>query len=62
MMDFIIPGICAFASALLLCTQLSFQIRETVKLVHYSKIIDKAKKVREGNLICPDNDFTIEVI
>ena len=30
--------------------------------VHYCKINDKAKKVREGNLICLDNDFTIEAI
>ena len=46
----------------LLCTRLSFQIRETIKPVHYCKIIDKAKKVKEGSLICPDNDFTMEAI
>ena len=41
---------------------LSFQIRETIKPVHYCEIIDKAKKAREGNLICPDDDFTVEAI
>ena len=57
-----IPDICAFDCPLSMCTRLSFQIRETIKPVHYCKITDKAKKVREGNLICPDNDFTIEAI
>ena len=61
-MDSNIPDICAFACHLLLCTRLSFQIRETVKPVHYCKIIDKAKKVKEGSLIFPDNDFTTEAI
>ena len=61
-MDSNIPDICAFACPLLLCTRLSFEIRETIKPVHYCKIIDKAKKVKEGNVICPDNDFTSEVI
>ena len=42
--------------------RLSFEIRETIRPVHYCKIIDKPKKVREGNLTCPDNDFTIEAI
>ena len=45
-----------------LYTRLSFQIREPIKPVRYCKIIDKAKKVREGSLICPDNDFTMEAI
>ena len=61
-MDSNIPGICAFTCPLLLCTRLSFQIRETIKPVNYCKINDKAKKVREGNLICPDNYFTIQAI
>ena len=66
-MDSNIPDICAFACAMLLCTRLSFQIRETIKhvhykFVHYCKIIDKAKKVKERSLIYPDNDFTIEAI
>ena len=61
-MDSNIPDICAFACPLLLRTQLSFQIRETIKPVHYYKIIDKPKKVKEGSLICPDNDFTMEAI
>ena len=52
------PDIYAFACPLSMCTLLSFQIRETIKPVHYCKIIDKAKNVREGNLICPD--FTTE--
>ena len=61
-MDSKIPNICVFACPLLLCTGLLFQTRETIKPVHYCKMVDKAKKVREGNLICPDNDFTIEAI
>ena len=59
-MDFNKPDICAFACPLLLCTWLSFQISGTIKRVHYCKIIDKTRKVREENLICPDNDLTIE--
>ena len=61
-MDSNMPDICAFACPLLLCTGLSFQIRETIKPVHYCKAIDKAKKVKEGSLIFPDSDFTIEAI
>ena len=37
-------------------------IQETIKPVHYCKIIDKASKVKEGNLFCPDNDSTIEAM
>ena len=61
-MDSNIPNICVFACHLLLCTRLSSQIRETIRTVHYCEIIAKAKKVKEGSLICPDNDFTIEAI
>ena len=43
-------------------TRLSFQILETIKPVNYCKIIYKAMKIREGNLIRPDNDLTIEAI
>ena len=62
MMDSNIPDINAFACLPLICTRLSFQIREAVRPVHYCKIIDKAKKVKEGSLICKDDDFTIEAI
>ena len=37
-------------------------VEETIKPVHYCKIVDKEKIIKEGSLICPDNDFKIEAI
>ena len=62
MMDSNVPDNSAFACPLSMCTRLSFQIGETIKPVRDCKIIDIAKKVIEGNPICPDNDFTIKAV
>ena len=50
-MDSNLPNVCAFACPLSMCTRPSLQIRETINPIHHCKITDKAKKVREGNLI-----------
>ena len=46
-MDFNIPDICAFACPLLLCTLLSFQVRETIKSVHIEKSLIKQRKEKK---------------